>query len=150
LFFVSWESFLWARSIVCLVIYWVSLSVGLAYRKRQGKIYIGYGRGRCKCFEVIFFLVSFLLSFILSFNIVNFSFFFHPIKPFFFSLRFTVLPIQIAYPIISIITTRSDKCYTKFPTKFLKYRVLKVFENKPTISFSNKRGLTCAADSRHL
>jgi len=141
---------LWARGIVCLVIYWVGLNVGLAYRKRQGKIYIGYGRGRYKCFEVIFFLVSFLLSLILSFNIVNFSFFFLSNKTFFFLLGFTFLPVQIAYSIISIITTRSDKCYTKFPTKFLKYEALKVFENKPTISFSNKKGLTCAADSHHF
>jgi len=122
------------------------MSVCLASRKRQGKIYIRYGRGRRKCFEGIVVLVSFLLPFTSSFDIVNFSFFSSSNKPFFL--------IGVCNPTyldgLLDITTRSEKFYADLPTKYSKYRALEVLKNKPIISFSNNRGLTCAANLRHL
>jgi len=42
------------------------------------------------------------------------------------------------------------KCCVELLTKYSKYGALKVLENKLIISFSNMRGLTCAATSLHL
>jgi hypothetical protein len=75
--------------------------------------------------------------------------FLRPSKPF-FSHGSMILPIRIAYSICSAITTKSEKLCAELPTKYSKYGALKVLENKPIISFSNRGGLTCASVSRHL
>ena len=113
------------------------------------KIYIQYDRVKHKCFEAIVILVSFLLDFTSSFDIVILISFLHPTKPLFL-LGFAILPFRMAYSILSAITTRLEKFYAELPTKYSKYRALKVFENKPIISLSNNEGLTCATNSCHL
>jgi len=125
------------------------MSVCLASKKRRGKIYIRYGRGKRKCFEGIVVLVSFLLPFTSSFDIVNFSFLSSSSKTsFLIGVCNPTYPDGLLDP--SAITTRSEKFYADLPTKYSKYRALKVLKNKPIISFSNNGGLTCAANSRHL
>jgi len=74
---------------------------------------------------------------------------FFQLKPF-FSIRSAILPIPMACSILSTITTRLVKCCAELPTRYSKYGALKVLENKLIISFSNMRGLTCAATSLHL
>lgn len=108
-------------------------------------VFAKYGRGRCNYIGVIVILVSSFPSFVYPFKILNLNLFFHPKKPFFLSGS-TILPILITCLILSAITTMLVKYYVELPTKYSKYKALKVFENKPTISFSNKWGLSCIVE----